>query len=54
MQELPNLLCEMVEFLQNQNLNLSKSSRDGRINSAFNEDEIFNILEVNFDNEIKG
>lgn len=48
MQELPNLLCEMVAFLQRQNLHLSRSSRDGRTNSAFNEDEIFEILEENF------
>lgn len=38
----------MVAFLQKQNLHLSRSSRDGRINSAFNEDEIFNLLEANF------
>lgn len=48
MQKLPKLLCEMVVFLQRQNLHLSRSSRDGRINSAFNEDEIFNLLEANF------
>ena len=48
MQELPKLLCEMVAFLQRQNLHLSRNSRDGRINSAFNEDEIFNLLEANF------
>lgn len=45
----PNLLTEMVDFLRTQNLHLSKASRDGRINSAFNEDEIFNLLEANFD-----
>ena len=49
MQKLPKLLCEMVVFLQNQNLHLSQNSRDGRTNSAFNEDEIFNLLEANFD-----
>ena len=38
----------MVAFLQRQNLHLSRSSRDGRINSAFNEYEIFNLLEANF------
>lgn len=48
MQELPKLLCEMVAFLRKQNLHLSRSSQDGRINSAFNEDEIFNLLEANF------
>lgn len=45
----PNLLTEMVDFLRTQNLHLSKASRDGRINSASNEDEIFNLLEANFD-----
>ncbi len=45
---LPNLLNEMVNFLRSQNLTLSKASRDGRINSAFNEDEIFTLLETNF------
>lgn len=45
---LPNLLIEIVEFLKQQNLHLSQQSRDGRINSAFNEDEIFNLLDSNF------
>lgn len=45
---LPNLLCEMVEFLQKYPPDLSQESRDGRINSAFNEDEIVRILEQNF------
>ncbi|MGX2982524.1 restriction endonuclease [Helicobacter sp. 23-1045] len=49
MESLPHLLNEMVDFLRAQNLHLSKSSRDGRINSAFNEDEIFKLLEANFD-----
>ena len=49
MDTFPNLLNEMVEFLRAQNLALSKTSRDGRINSAFNEDEIFSLLEANFD-----
>ncbi|MBR2494872.1 hypothetical protein [Helicobacter sp.] len=44
---LPNLLIEIVEFLKQQNLHLSQQSRDGRINSAFNEDEIFNLLDSN-------
>ncbi len=48
MQPLPNLLCEMVEFLKTQNLALSRASRDGRINSVFNEDEIFKLLSANF------
>lgn len=45
-------LEEICNFLKNQNFNLSKQSRDGRINSAFNEDEIFNQIVQNFDNII--
>ena len=45
---LPQTLLEMVEFLKKQNLSLSIQSRDGRINSAFNEDEIFTLLSQNF------
>ncbi|MCX2683449.1 restriction endonuclease [Campylobacter sp. MIT 21-1685] len=44
----PQKLYEIVEFLQQQNLTLSINSRDGRVNSAFNEDEIFNLLCRNF------
>lgn len=45
---LPQMLLEMVDFLRTQNFTLSIQSRDGRINSAFNEDEIFTLLEQNF------
>lgn len=45
---LPNLLVEIVTFLQKKNLYLNRQSRDGRINSAFNEDEIFNLLDFHF------
>lgn len=45
---LPNLLNDIVSFLKNQNLQLSKQSRDGRFNSVLNEDEIFRLLETNF------
>ena len=45
---LPKLSVEIVEFLKTQNLHLSQQSRDGRINSAFNEDEIFNLLDSHF------
>ena len=45
---LPNLLNDIVDFLKKQNLQLSNQSRDGRINSAFNEDEIFRLLESKF------
>lgn len=48
MQGLPNLLCDIVDFLQKQDLNLSKNSPDGRINSALNEDEIIDILSSKF------
>lgn len=50
---LPKKLEEIVEFLKQQNLHLSQQSRDGRINSAFNEDEIFNLLNPRFRFEIK-
>lgn len=46
---LPQMLLEMVDFLRTQNLTLSNQSRDGRINSAFNEDEIFTLLNQNFE-----
>ncbi|CAD7287894.1 hypothetical protein LMG7974_00764 [Campylobacter majalis] len=45
---IPEKLYNIVEFLRNQSLNLSANSRDGRINSAFNEDEIFNLINANF------
>ncbi|WP_278917253.1 restriction endonuclease [Helicobacter pullorum] len=45
---LPQMLLEMVDFLRTQNFTLSVQSRDGRINSAFNEDEIFILLSKNF------
>lgn len=38
--------CSIV--LSSHCLYLSQQSRDGRINSAFNEDEIFNLLDSNF------
>ena len=41
-------LEEIKNFLLNQNLNLSHNSRDGRLNSATNEDEIFKLIEENF------
>ncbi len=45
---LPNLLNGIVDFLKKQNLQLSNQSRDGRINSAFNEEEILRLLESKF------
>lgn len=47
-QKIPNLLVQIVEFLKQSPIALSKQSRDGRINSAFNEDEIFKRLRLNF------
>lgn len=41
-------LLEIRDFLISQNLHLSQTSRDGRLNSAINEDEIFRIIEQNF------
>lgn len=45
---IPLRLVQIVDFLKVQNLSLSVNSRDGRINSAFNEDEIFNLIDSNF------
>ena len=47
-QVMPNLLIQIVEFLKESPIALSRQSQDGRINSAFNEDEIFKCLESNF------
>lgn len=44
----PQKLVEIVEFLQKDNLKLSQKSRDGRINSALNEDEILDIINFGF------
>lgn len=45
---LPKKLLDMVEFLKQTSLNLSKGSEDGRNNSACNEHEIFDILDKEF------
>ena len=45
---LPKTLCDIVGFLKSKDFSLSSHTRDGRLNSAFNEDEIFNLLEQNF------
>lgn len=45
---LPQMLLEMVDFLRTQNFTPSTPNRDGRLNSAFNEDEICNLLSQNF------
>lgn len=46
---IPNRLAQIVNFLREYDFNLSRRTRDGRINSAFNEDEIFNIINKNFE-----
>ncbi len=49
----PKILSNICEFLSNsKELSLSKTTQDGRINSAINEDEILNFLEssYNFEN----
>lgn len=45
---LPALLNEIVNFIRDKRINLSKQARDGRLNSAFNEDEIFSLLTSKF------
>ncbi len=42
------VIPHLLDFLKKSPVALSKQSRDGRINSAFNEDEIFKCLETNF------
>lgn len=42
------MLQDIVEFLKNYSFSLKSHSRDGRINSAFNEDEIVKIIESKF------
>lgn len=44
----PKQLLDIVDFLKKNPLHLSQNSRDGRINSAFNEDEIIDILSNKF------
>ncbi|MBF7043612.1 restriction endonuclease, partial [Campylobacter volucris] len=44
----PNMLIQIQNFLLKNKAQLKKHSRDGRINSAFNEDEIINIINNDF------
>ena len=44
----PQQLIEIKDFLQQQNLLLSQTTRDGRVNSAFNEDEIVALIDQHF------
>lgn len=46
--KLPQLLSNIIEFLKTNTFSLSKTSRDGRINSVFNENEILNLIEQKF------
>lgn len=42
---LPVLLDEIVNFIRDEGINLSKQARDGRLNPAVNEDQVFELLE---------
>lgn len=42
------MLFQIRDFLIQTDITLSMQSKDGRINSAFNEDEIFKLIEQNF------
>lgn len=44
----PQTLETIKDFLQNENLLLSRTTRDGRVNSAFNEDEIVALIDNYF------
>ena len=44
----PKTLEKIKDFLQNENLLLSQTTRDGRVNSAFNEDEIVVLIDNHF------
>ena len=44
----PKTLEKIKDFLQNENLLLSQTTRDGRVNSAFNEDEIVALIDNHF------
>lgn len=46
--QIPKLLNDIVVFLRCNPFKLSQNSRDGRINSAFNEDEVFHLIESKF------
>ena len=45
-------LKEIVDYLREKNLSLSKSQKDGRINSILNEDEVLKVIEQKFEIEI--
>lgn len=44
------ILEKIVDYLKNIDFDLSQKSRDGRINSAFNEDELLSIIKPKFPN----
>ena len=44
----PKTLEEIKDFLQQYHLSLTQTTRDGRVNSAFNEDEIVALIDKHF------
>jgi len=46
---IPKKLIEIKKFLDNEKIKLSKKSRDGRINSALNEDILVKLISNNFE-----
>ncbi|WP_267523601.1 restriction endonuclease [Campylobacter sp. MG1] len=48
----PNELNDIKEYLIRQNFNLEQVTNDGRLNSAFNEDQIINLIQMRFGNII--
>lgn len=46
--QIPKILADVCQHLANNNFKISSNSTDGRINSAINEDEILNYIEVSF------
>ena len=45
----PDKLLKIEKYLIDMDFKLSKRSKDGRVNSAFNEDEILKIIQNNFE-----
>ena len=44
----PRTLEDIKDFLQQYHLSLTQTTRDGRVNSAFNEDEIVELIDKHF------
>lgn len=49
MAEIPSEIANVCDFLAEHQVRLSEATRDGRINSSMNEDEILNRVEKRFD-----